>query len=324
MGHSFPQVAAAVRTALAETSTVPAFQELLQQLMAGPGRVLNSQDSPKWPAFVIETCQALGGDTDQAVWAAAAVEFAAAAAEVVDDLVDDEWNEQVTNQARAINASAALIWLSQHSAGQLTEYLGYERAWRISNLLARGYLDACAGEDLDLLLETPTEVTEERAYEMTRRKSGSLVAMACQVGAAVATDDPTLLDTIGHFGCHVGVAAQLLNDLAGINSESSSRGSDLKQKKKTLPVVYALRCAREEGTTQLLAWYQNVPTHGVVTEQDIASMIRDIGGLHYGWVIADTHRQEALAALETLAHATGRSEVHTLRRLIPRTRPQPA
>lgn len=324
MGHRFPQVTAAVRTALAETSTVPEFYELLQQLMAGTGRALSSGGSAKWPAFVIETCRALGGSPEQAVWAAAAVEFAAVAAEVVDDLVDDEWNEQATSQARAVNASSALIWLAQRSVAHLTEELGYERAWRISNLLARGYLDACAGEDLDLLLETPAEVTEEQAHEMTRRKSGSLVAMACQVGAAVATDDPVLLEAMARFGSHVGLAAQLLNDLVGINSENPTRGSDLRRKKKTLPVVYALRCAQEEGAAPLLAWYRGTSALRDDAEQDIASMIRTIGGLHYGWVIADTHRREALAALDTLAHATGRSEVHKLRRLVPSDRLRPA
>src|SRR2546421_10071302 len=92
--HHYPEVAAAVRTVLAEESTVPAFHELLQHLMAGKGRVLGREGTAKWPAFVLEPCRVLGGDLDAAVWAAAAGEFTAAAAEVVDELVDDEWSEE--------------------------------------------------------------------------------------------------------------------------------------------------------------------------------------------------------------------------------------
>ncbi len=324
MGHSFPKVTAAVRTALAETCAVPTFHELLQQLMAGPGRALSSQGSAKWPAFMIETCQALGGNQGRSVWAAAAVEFAAVAAEVVDDLVDEEWNEQTAIQVRSVNASSALIWLAQRNVTHSTGELDYERAWRISNLLVSGYLDACAGEDLDLVLETPTEVTEEQAHKMTRRRSGSLVAMACHVGAAVATDDPAVLDTMARFGSNVGLAAQLLNDLADINSENPTRGTDLRRKKTTLPAVYALRCAQEEGAAPLLAWYRGASAPGDGAEQDIASMIRTIGGLRYGWVVAETHRREALATLNTLAHAPGRSEVHKFRHLVPKARLRPA
>lgn len=324
VGHHYPEVAAAIRTLLAEESTVPAFHELLQQLMAGKGRVLSREGTARWPAFVLEPCRVLGGNQDAAVWAAVAVEFTAAAAEVVDDLVDDEWSIETVTQARAINASAGLVWLAQRSTAHLARCLGPERAWRISNLLAHGYLDACAGEDLDLLLEAAMEVTEEMAHDMTRRKSGSLVAMACRIGAAVATDDSGLIETLGQFGCHVGLAAQILNDLAGINSENPTRGSDLRRKKKTLPVTYALRCAQEEGVEQLLAWYQGIPNGDTTTEQDIASIIRELGGLHYGWVVADTHRREALALLGALAYTTGRTEVHQLRHLVPVADSRPA
>src|SRR5690348_1591197 len=90
--HHYPEVAAAIHTLLAEESSVPAFHELLQQLMAGKGRVLSREGTARWPAFVLEPCRVLGGNQDAAVWAAVAVEFTAAAAEVVDDLVVDEWS----------------------------------------------------------------------------------------------------------------------------------------------------------------------------------------------------------------------------------------
>ena len=79
--------------------------------------------------------------------------------------------------------------------------------------------------------------------------------MACQVGAAVATDDPEILALLGAFGRHVGVVAQLRNDLAGIASDGAQRGTDLRRKKKTLPITYALRCAEEEGIVDILSWY---------------------------------------------------------------------
>jgi geranylgeranyl pyrophosphate synthase len=257
-----------------------------------------------------------------AIWAAVAVEFATAAAAVVDDLVDDEWNEQITTEARAINANSALIWLAHCSTARLADELDPRRAWLISDLLTQGYLDACAGEDLDLQLEVMPEASEEQAYEMTRRKSGSLVAMACQVGAAVATSDPRLLEAIGRFGRDIGIVAQLLNDLAGIDSTNSSRGSDIRRRKKTLPVVYALNCAREEGNETLLAWYQEGETPNAEAEQEIASMIHDLGGLHYGWVLANIHRREALRTLEALVQVTGRPEVQKLRHLVPDDRPR--
>lgn len=174
MGRGVLAVVAVVRTILTEASTSPALRGVLQQLMTRTGHALSSPGTAKWPPFVLEVCQGLDGDLDSAAWAAAAVEFAAAAAEVVDDLVDDEWDTRISSPVHAINASVARM------AGRL----GPERAWRTSELLARRYLDACAGEDYGLLLEAPADVAEELAYEMTRRRSGSLVARASANAAA--------------------------------------------------------------------------------------------------------------------------------------------
>lgn len=314
-----PGVAARLRTAIGQGEGTPEFRGLLARLLARPGRVLAPGGAPKWPALVLETCQALGGDTCAALDAAVAVEFVAAAADVVDDLVDDEWDEAYGERGRALNASLALSCLAQRCAGWLAGNIGATRALRVAALLSEGLLAACAGEDLDLLFERETEVSEERALEMTRRKAGALVAMACQVGAAVATDETAVVELVGEFGTHVGVIAQLLNDLAGVEGGTAGRGTDLQRRKKTLPVAFALRCAREEGLPHVAAWYQGGPTSDA-DEERLAVTLRDLGALHYTWVVADAHRREALATVRRLVEATGREEVRGLRRLIPTLR----
>lgn len=319
-----PQVAARVRAAILRATDTPAFGELLLRLLARPGRVLAPQahTAAKWPALVLDPCAAFGGDREAGIAAAAAVEFAVAAADVVDDLVDDEWDDTATSPGRALNAALALPWLAQGCAALAGERLAPERARRIADLCARGYLAACNGEDLDLLFETQAAVSEEQAHEMTRRKAGSLAAMACQVGAAVAVDDPAILELVGDFGRHVGVVAQLLNDLAGVDPDSASRGSDLRRGKKTLPIAYALRCARDEGLPHIEEWFRQSARPGAADEAQLLAAIRDLGALHYTWVVADAHRREALDTLDTLAHRTGRDEVRRLSRLVPPVRLQ--
>ncbi|MGH2350929.1 MAG: polyprenyl synthetase family protein [Chloroflexota bacterium] len=321
-----PAVAARVRAATVQASDLPAAQELLARLMARPGRTLAPGGAPKWPAMVLNVCHALGGDLVAAVDAAAAVELVAGTAEVVDDLVDNDWREAAEGSVspqRALNATLALSFLAQRCAGLTARHLGAERAGLIGSLIAEGLLAACAGEDLDLRLEATTEVSEDLAYEMTRRKSGSLVAMACRVGAAVVTDDPAILQRAGEFGLHVGMVAQLMNDIAGVDPDVANRGTDLKQKKKTLPIAYALRCAREEGLADVLAWYESAAALTDEDAQRLAVRLRDLGALQYAWVMADAHRQQALATLQAWARAVGRSAVLDLRRMVPKVDPRP-
>jgi geranylgeranyl pyrophosphate synthase len=317
VAQGFPEVAAFVRAAIVRSVDLATFRDLLTHLMAQPGRVLARQGPARWPAFVLDTCRALGGDPGVATGAAAALEFAVAAADVVDDLADDEWGEAVASRPRALNASLALGFLAQRCASELAGPLGAARACRIATLLSQGCLAAGAGQDLDLVLETTPEVSEELAYEMTRCKSGSIVAMACQLGAAVAVDDPAVIEAAGRFGCHVGMVAQLLNDLLGVDPANPARGSDLRRGKKTLPVAYALRCVREEGLAPVLGGFGGTGVPDKPTEARWAGELRELGALDYAWVVADAHRREALAALRALARLTGRDEVRGLRRLIP-------
>lgn len=219
-----------------------------------------------------------------------------------------------------MNASLALTALAQCCAWELAGRIGSGRASRIGSLLAQGSLASCAGQDLDLVLEAVADVSEEAAHEATWRKSGSLFALACRVGAAVAVDDEALIEGLGTFGSHAGVVAQLLNDLAGVDPGSAERGSDLRRRKKTLPVAFALRCAREENLPVVLAWYEGAAAPSSEGEVQLAAMLRDLGALHYTWVVADAHRRAALAALEALVQETERLALRRLRRVVPSVR----
>jgi geranylgeranyl diphosphate synthase, type I len=308
-----------VEQAVAEAAVPHSYRALLLGLLAERGHILAPGGRPRWPPFVVDTCRVLGGDRAAAAEAAGAVELVATAADILDDLVDGELTVGLGGP-RALNATQALVCLALGRALGVGARAGRERGVLVARALASGALAAQGGEDLDLSLESDAAVTEEAALEMTGRKSGNLVGMACQVGAVLATDDPTVLELVHTFGYCAGVVAQLLNDLLGVDVDPRLRGSDIRRRKKTLPVAYLLRCAREEGLDWVLEYYQRDDAPTLADEQRIATMIHDLGGLHYTWVVADTWRHEAIDALGRLAAHTGREDVMRLRRLLPSTR----
>lgn len=309
-------VAGYIRNMIDSAADSTMFRALLIQVMSRPGRVLSRETPAKWPAFVLDTAEALGGDPEVAVIAAGLVEFTIAATDIVDDLVDDEWDGPASPE-RALNASLALSYMAQHCLSDLAARLGAERALVIGKLVAGGVLAACAGEDLDLVLETVNDVTEEVAYEMTRRKSGSLVAMACQTGSAVATTDREIIEGVGILGAHIGVIFQLLNDVAGISPSADRRASDLRRRKKTLPVAYALRCATDEGHHIVRDWYRPDAAVNDRDEMLLAETIRDLGALHLTLVVANVEKRQAEAVIQNLVARTKNHAILRLRHLIP-------
>ena len=310
------EVAARMRAAIDRYCTTPASGGLLRQILGFSGRVFDMSHPATWPLFALETCHALGGDPDLAVDAGVAAELAVVAI----DVIDDEWDGDPADLGRAQNASVALHAVAQLWIDQMAPRLGVERVYRMSQVLAATSLRSCLGQDLDLLLERQSDVTEEQSHEMTSLKAGPLVSLACQLGALVATGDNTVLALIDEYSTHLGTVAQITNDLAGVDIDPTGRRSDLQNRKKTLPVAFALRHSRESNDGSFTGHYRHRADVDLATEQFLASYIRDCGGLHYAWVVADAHRHEGMAVLKRIEQVTGRPEVRALRRLMPALR----
>ena len=311
-------VAIHVRRAVDQAGLPGDLRDLLLTLLATPGHILAPGGQPRWPRFVLASCLALDGPGHSAAQAAAAVEFVAVAADLLDDVLDDELPAG-SDQRVAVNASHVLAWLGQATALQLAAGIGSRRAMLVVGSLSEGMLAAHAGEHLDVVLERKPIASEDLALEMTGRKSGSMIGMACRVGAALATDDPATLDAVGTFGYRVGVVAQVLNDMVGVDADAAVRGSDLRRRKKTLPVAFLLRCAEEEGLGDVLDLYARPEAPSPDEEQRLAVLIHDLGALHYAWTVADAWRHEAVASLTRL-QSTTHIDTDRLRRLIPSVR----
>jgi geranylgeranyl pyrophosphate synthase len=116
---------------------------------------------------------------------------------------------------------------------------------------------------------------------------------------------------------HIGIVAQLLNDLVGIDPESQRRATDLQRRKKTLPVAYALRCDREEHHDVLSDWCAGREQLSERDELQVMLEMRNLGAADYAWVVAEAHRREALGVLRTLLKVSRHQAVSRLRALVP-------
>jgi geranylgeranyl pyrophosphate synthase len=110
----------------------------------------------------------------------------------------------------------------------------------------------------------------------------------------------------------VGTIAQLLNDIAGITN-----GSDLRRRKKTLPIAYALQCAKDEQIGEILQWFESQHKIAENEERALATQMIDLGALHFASVVAEAHRRKALEVLKELSETTGLNAEKGMKPLIP-------
>ena len=99
------------------------------------------------------------------------------------------------------------------------------------------------GELLQIEKARRLDITENVYYEIIRQKTATLVAACCASGAASVTRNEMDIKRMHEFGTLTGMAFQIKDDLFDYGNDDSigkPTGIDLREKKMTLPLIYAL------------------------------------------------------------------------------------
>jgi geranylgeranyl diphosphate synthase type I len=126
--------------------------------------------------------------------------------------------------------------------------------------LTRAVAEMIAGQADDMAMESEEAVTVEAGVRMAAGKTGSLLSGAAALGAILAGADSVAVDALDHFGAHLGLSFQAVDDILGIWGDPAVTGkpvgSDLASKKKSLPVAFAM-AADPVAAAELHALFRN-------------------------------------------------------------------
>jgi len=268
------------------------------------------------PIMCLLTCQATGGDPEQALPAAAGLELVHNFSLVHDDIEDKSdlrrdrptvW--KVWGVPQAINAGDGLFVLA-HLAMQRLANRGMppQRVLRALEIFDEACLALTEGQYLDLSFETRLDVDVDQYLSMIRGKTGALFSAAAQLGALVAGSDPASIARYRRFGENLGLAFQIVDDVLGIWGDPQVTGKpaadDIRQRKKTLPIVRALEEEQRAGgkglpvlsSIKVREIYQR-ETIGEEAVEAALKILEDLGARHYAEAMANDYYRQALAEL---------------------------
>ncbi|MFB0515513.1 MAG: polyprenyl synthetase family protein [Candidatus Neomarinimicrobiota bacterium] len=219
--------------------------EPVQYVLAGKGKRLR-------PLLTLLTSRACGGREEDALHAAVAVEILHNFTLVHDDIMDQDhtrhgqatvhakWDDGVgvlTGDALFIIALAEL----RHSPDNIEA---------LTTAFARGALAVCEGQALDKEFETRSKVTLEEYLQMVDLKTGYMLGLAAELGAICASAREEQIDGLRRYGCLLGRAFQVQDDLLEIFSDAGtmgkSLGSDILAEKKTYLMIAALNSVPDQ------------------------------------------------------------------------------
>ncbi|TAF74362.1 MAG: polyprenyl synthetase family protein [Bacteroidetes bacterium] len=271
---------------------------LLDKIMAYIVKRKGKQIRPMFVFFVAKLC---GGLNEKTYRGAALIELLHTATLVHDDVVDE------SNYRRGFFSINAL-WKNK-IAVLVGDYL-----------LSRGLLLSIDSEDFDLLKIVSHAVREmsegellqiEKArllnikeadyFTIIRQKTASLIASCCAAGAASVISDKEIIEKCRLLGEKVGIAFQIKDDLFDYGTDEIGKplGIDIKEKKMTLPLIFALSNANTSDKSKIVNIIKN-ESHKADKVQFIIDFVKKSGGIEYTTQVMKKYLDEAFDILDSL------------------------
>ncbi len=236
------------------------------------------------PALALLSARAALAAPERGVPAAVAVELVHNFSLLHDDIMDGDRERRhrptawtVYGVGAAILAGDAMLALAQDI---LLEDKAPQGLWA-ARCLSAAVQRLIAGQGADLAFERREDVTLAECQEMAGDKTAALMACACSIGAIHVGAPPAMAMGLAGFGAHAGLAFQLTDDLLGIWGSPAVTGkpvrSDLRARKKSLPVVAALTA----GTTAAAELSALLRQQDELSEDDLArgaGLVEEAGG----------------------------------------------
>ena len=273
---------------------VPLLNTIMHYIVKRKGKLVR-------PMFVL-FCSKLHGKINERTYRGASlIELLHTATLVHDDVVDDS---DMRRGFFSINA----LWKNK-----IAVLVG-------DFLLAKGLLLSIDNDDFDLLKITSESVkkmsegellqlekarrlniTEDIYYDIITKKTASLIASCCAIGAAAVNANKETIEKMRLFGEYTGIAFQIKDDLFdyGDNNIGKPTGLDIKEKKMTLPLIYALNHSTKSEKKHIINLIKNKGDKKQAINEVVAFVLQK-GGFNYAQKVMETYKKKALEILKEM------------------------
>jgi geranylgeranyl diphosphate synthase type I len=263
------------------------------------------------PILCLFAYYSLSGIYDKAFPAAAAIELIHNFSLIHDDIEDrdEERRHRPTvwklwGDAQAINAGDGMHVFANLAALRLAKRnVTSDKVVEVLQTLNETVMTLCEGQFLDISFEARTDVGTKEYLDMIYRKTAALIESSVVVGASLATENKKIINHFRRFGNDLGMAFQIRDDIIGTwgdpKNTGKPKGSDIENKKKTLPVIYTFENSSKAEKKSL----KRVYSKDRLSHKDVDFVIKLMemkGAYEYANNIASEFERTALSALKKL------------------------
>ncbi len=247
------------------------------------------------PLFVFLSAGSCGTINESSYRAASLIELVHTASLVHDDVVDNSNYRRGFFSVNALwkNKIAVLVgdFLLTRGLFLALEHKDYD----LLGICTEAVKEMSEGELMQMERARRLDISEEVYFDIIRKKTASLIASCCAIGASSVNSTPEMVEKMKFFGEKVGMAFQIKDDLFDYGEDEIGKplGIDIKEKKMTLPLIYALSKAGWLEKRKIISIVKN-ESEKPKKVKEVIEFVKKSGGIEYAKEAMNRYYAEAL------------------------------
>ncbi len=276
--------------------------------------ILKTKGKEIRPIIVLYSAKLLGEINPSTYNAATLIELLHTATLVHDDVVDESnrrrgmfsinalWKNKIAVLSGDFLLAKGLLLAVENKQYHLLEYV------------SKATRDMSEGELLQAEKARKTDISEDLYFEVIRKKTASLLASCFATGAYSVNQDKELIEKLWKIGENTGIAFQIMDDLLDFDTKGTTgkpTGTDLKEKKVTLPLIYLLNHSNKKEKKHLLKLIKK-KNKDKETLKILTQRVHNSGGFAYAEEMMNKYKQKAIDLLREFPENDARNALEEI------------
>ena len=262
--------------------------------------ILKQQGKQIRPLLVMLGAKVCGGVQEKSYRAAIMVELLHSATLIHDDVVDGAEMRRGLPSINALWKNKISVLIGDYMLSKGLLFSLDNKDYLFLHMVSDAVRRMSEGEILQIQKTRSLDITEADYLKVISDKTASLLATASAMGAASVSDDEGKIQALKDYGEHLGLAFQIRDDLLDYTGDSKKTGKqlgiDIKDKKITLPLIYALRNSDRSEQKSIKSILKSSKKRAM-RSREVIEFVRSKGGLDYAAEVAEGFASRSLAAI---------------------------
>ncbi len=275
------------------------------------------------PYLTVKACEAVGGNQEEAVPFAAALEILHNFTLIHDDVMDNDLLRRGTPTVHTKYGVPMAILAGDMLFAKVFDIMsrnvplkvGPSKIISVIAKTTKATLNLCEGQALDISYPENLNVSTDDYIYMVGAKTSSLFKACAEIGAIVGGGTDEQINALGRFAWDSGISFQIIDDILGLTAEEDKLGkpvgSDIREGKKTLIIINALENASPQQKKVLVKWL-GAEHASAKNIDEVVMTLYDIGSIDFARKVADLYASNALKMLNVISENSAKNDLKAI------------